>query len=315
VPEQQHWETRDPDRQEVAWLLHWAGIAFLGVYLTTVLFTAWPIALLQPAWQQKISSVLHGTASWALVGAVLLVLAHLVAPAVDAIAKRVRRMRRVAAWAAVGFALLVPLQTYAGIRLLRETAAQEGAQMQFLGKALARIEKADSEASLRAAIEGLPGAPAEFKARFVKPVNEVRDQLLDLVRPKLKQVETQWEEAKSNRLQAWLKGLLKNCLVTLLYALAFAAIGQAAPGRATLLNALTARRPGSGQAWSLRRNKGAQAPGGWMDGGQGEEPIAPSRSGPPRKTSKPWGLRNKATGPVDLSDWVDGEQTGDKTRD
>jgi hypothetical protein len=295
----------------VAWLLHWAGIALLGVYGTTVAFSSWPIALLQPAWQQRISNLLHGGASFAVQGAVLLVLAELVAPEVDPIAKRVRWMRRIAVWAAIGFAMLVPLQAYSGIKLLAARSAQEGTQLQRLSQAVANIEKADTEATLRTAIEGLPGVP-QLQGKFSKPVEEFKDNLLDEIRPQLKRLETQALEAQSNRLQAWLQLLLKNCLVTLFYALAFAAIGQAAPGRATLLNALTARRPGSGQGW-LRRNKGNHFPAEWMEAGEGKEPIAPSRSGPSRKPSKPWGLGNKATGPVDLRDWVDDEETGDKT--
>lgn len=316
MPAPEDWVTSEPKHRDVAWLLHWAGITLLGVYVTTLLFIMWPFALLQPAWQQRIGSSLHGSASFALEGAVLLVLAHLVAPEVDTIANRVRWMRRMASWAAIGFALLVPLQIYSGAKLISERTAQERQQLQGLSRTIIAIEKADSEAQLKSILEGMQGVP-ELQGKLPKPFEELRDTLVDRLRPELKRLETKSLDAQRNRWESWLVLLLRNSLVTVLYAIAFAAIGQVAPGRSTLLTALTSfRRPGSGRGWSLVRNKHPQVSADWMDLGTGEKSVAPSRPRPPRKPSRTWGRINKnVTGPVDLSEWVDGEESGDSTRE
>jgi hypothetical protein len=297
-----------PDPRDAATLLHWSGMALIGVFVVGMLFASWPIALLQPDWQQSITDRLIGAASFPLLGALLMVLAYLLAPELDPIAKQVRRMRRLATWAAIGFALLVPLKTYVGYKQLGAAALADRQALARVGQAIKALEGAESEPELRQALGMLPGAPPLPPAKLTEPVPQIRDQLLDEIRPQVKRLETTSQGSQSSRWQSWLKTSLRDALVTLLYAMAFAAIGQAAPGRLTLLQALTRpRRPSTmGQGWRMGR-KEPLIPSGLVE--EDETPM-PSTSRPrvSRKSANPWSIGNKGKNPVDLSEWVDGDE-------
>jgi len=62
------------DRHEAAQILQWSGGALILVFLVNVLFAAYPIALARPEWQLLLSNQLRGGASFALVGALLMLI-------------------------------------------------------------------------------------------------------------------------------------------------------------------------------------------------------------------------------------------------
>ncbi len=230
--------------RDAAELLQWVGIALLGIFLTLLLASLWPVTLLQPTWLQRAIDVTQNLGINALLGAVLLVLAQLLDPQNERIGRRVARVRRLASWAALGFLLLVPLQAYTGIRLLKERARNEATELGRIERATKAIEAATTDAELRTAIGQLPGAPPNLPDRFNQPIGEVRDRLADQIRPRLKQTETRLAQAHSERWQAWLRKWLRDGIYSLFLTLGFAAIGQTAPGRPTLLRRLFRRNAG-----------------------------------------------------------------------
>ena len=230
--------------REAAELLQWVGLALLGMFLTLLLASLWPVALLQPSWLQKGVDVTQNLGINALLGSLLLALAQLLDPQNDRLGRRVVLVRRLASWAALGFVLLVPLQAYSGMRLLRERARNEAAELAQIERATRAIEAASTDAELRTAIGRLPGAPPNLPARFSEPIGVVRDRLADQIRPRLRQTETRLAQARSDRWQAWLRKWLRDGIYSLFLALGFAAIGQAAPGGPTLLGRLFRRDAG-----------------------------------------------------------------------
>ncbi len=98
--------------------MHWVGVAMLGFFLVSVGFQAWPVALIQPAWMQKMTTALIGGGVTPLMGALLLAAAHVVDPEAEHLARRARLVRRLASWVAIGYVLLIPVQLYAGVQQL-----------------------------------------------------------------------------------------------------------------------------------------------------------------------------------------------------
>jgi hypothetical protein len=231
--------------RDAAAVLQWAGIALLGMFLAQVVASAWPIALLQPAWLERMGEALQNLGVNSLVGAVLLVLARLLDQKHDTLERRVRLVRRLASWAALGFLLLIPLQAFTGVRLLGDRTRQENSELARIEQATKAIEAATTEAELRAAIGRFPGAPLNLPASLNQPFAELRDRLSDQLRPRLKQAEASLAEARAGRWQAWLRKWLRGGVLSLFLALGFAAIGQPGPDRPTLLTTLFGRRAGA----------------------------------------------------------------------
>jgi hypothetical protein len=289
--------------RDAATVLQWAGISLLGIFLTLLASSAWPLALLQPAWLQKMSDIVQNLGVNALMGAVLLVLAQLLNPKEVALEQRVWLVRRLASWAAIGFVLLIPLQAYSGVTLLRERTRREGRELDQIEQATKAIEAATTETELRIAIGRFPGSPPNLPARFNQPFGELRDRLADQLRPRLKEAEARLAEARRNRWQAWLKKWLRDGIYSLFLALGFAAIGQAGPDRPTLLAALFSRR--ANELWKPFESSTGKAPG-----------TAKKEENPPRKPSwlqkpppggsvrLPWSKGKKSSVPGIPREWL-----------
>jgi hypothetical protein len=272
------WELRD-----IAAALYWAGFALFGAYITNLLLVAWPLALLQPAWQERLARGLVEGAIYPLVGACLVLLAGLLDPKHDALARRVRRVRALAMGAALGFALLIPLQTLAGVRLLRAAAADGQQRLQQVRRATEAMEKSTTASELRSAILQIPGIEApQLPATFNRPVPELRARLVERLRPQIKAVENRLEEELAQRWQNWLLKALRDALMAGFFAVGFAAIGRSAPRRPTLLWSLTNRRN------VPRAPRGVSDPGGipaeWLPE---EEPPLSRQGEPGSKDSRP----------------------------
>lgn len=286
----------DKRSRDAATVLQWAGISLLGIFLTLLVSSAWPLALLQPAWLQRMGDVVQNLGVNALMGAVLLVLAQLLNPREVALEERVRLVRRLASWAAIGFVLLIPLQGYAEVTLLRERTRRESSELAQIEQATKAIEAARTETELRAAIGRFPGAPPNLPARFNQPFGELRDRLADQLRPRLKQAEARLAEARRNRWQAWLKKWLRDGVYSLFLALGFAAIGQAGPDRPTLLAALFGRR--ANELWKPFESKPGQAANRAKAEDKPRKPSwlqQPPEKGPFRP---PWSKPKQSSGPI-----------------
>ena len=144
-------------RRDIARLMHWVGVAILGSVLVTVLFQAWPVALIQPTWLQKMTNALLGSGVTALMGALLLAAAPLVDPQAERLARRARLARRLASWAAIGYVLLIPVQLYAGVKQLSETRRTQTRTIEQVRDAVKGIEESTTIEQLRKAYGQIPG--------------------------------------------------------------------------------------------------------------------------------------------------------------
>lgn len=281
-------------------LLLWSGCCLLGVYAVNVLRAALPPALLQPAWVLQLLSSLREGAVIPLVGLVVLLLAETFAPDDRRIAATVRWARRLAALLAVLFVLMVPLQVSAGFNL---TSRDQQQQQRLLdrARALARgIAEARDEEAMRRAISRLPGAPPIGEGRFSQPLEQVRQALLLQLNPQVKRIEETIAQLRLQSAAGQVNGWIGDGATALVFALAFAAIGQLEPARPTLLQHLgnllrfSGRGGGEGlrpRAWLLRLGRGASAKEtdslDWLETVQGKK-GGPKPPRPPRAPRNPW---------------------------
>lgn len=218
--------------------MSWVGMAMILFFLVVTLPPAWPIQLLQPSWIDQRSGNLLSSGAFALLAALLISAAPLVDANSEPLIKRANLVRRVATWVAIGYLLLIPLQTYAGVRLLREREQQQSDLLVQAQRAIAAIEKATTEAELRQAYDRIPGNKPPFRARLTQPPEVFRDRLADFLRPRVSRVEAEFKKQQSTRWQRFLGLLARNTVGQLSMFLGFAALGRRSPAHSTLLRSI-----------------------------------------------------------------------------
>jgi hypothetical protein len=226
------------ERRDIARVMSWIGMAMILFFLVATLSPAWPIQLLQPRWIDQRSGSLVSSGAFALLAALLIAAAPLVDPNADQLSRRATLVRRLASWVAIGYLLLIPLQTTAGVQLLRE---REQKQSELLGRAqqsVAAMQRATTEAELRQAYEQIPGNKPRLGPRFTQPLEVVRDRLIDALQPRIKRLESEFARQQSSRWQRFFGLLARNALGQLSMFIGFAALGRQSPAHPTLLSSL-----------------------------------------------------------------------------
>lgn len=239
--------------------MSWVGIALIGIFLVVVISDAWPPALLQPQWQQRVSQRILSSAGFsALLGSLLLVSSTLADPDNEKLRRRDRLIRRLAYAAAIGFALLIPLQMSAGVRLLRAEQQQQASTLNQARAAARAVEASTTFAELRQAYERIPGQKPQFPTRLDEPLGEVRDRIMDRINPNIQRIETAFNQSLSQRWQRfWFEYLLRNGLTSLFLFLGFSSIGKMPRSKKTLLQHLLS--PGNySSAWKKNPSAASQ---------------------------------------------------------
>jgi len=229
--------SRAADR-DLAGILQGIAAGLLLVYLSTELKLLLPPALLQPAWQLRAGEALRGTAALPLVAGVLLLLARRFDPDGQGLARRVMFVRRLAIAACLGFLLLIPLQITAGLRQINQTTAVEARQLAAVRRVADAIAQADTPAAMNRAIAQLPGLPSDFQGQYARPLDQVRRGLLAQIQPQIKRLETRLAELRRQRLFSALGIFVFDGILSLAYAIAFAALASSGADKPSLLQRL-----------------------------------------------------------------------------
>lgn len=222
--------------------LFWMGLGLIGVFSAAVLAGMFPLALLLPAWQVRMGSLILANAHFAGIGAILILLAQQLDKDSEDLEKWVRRLHVFAIPAAIGFFLLIPLLTYNGYKLVRIAYGEERQQIGQLQKTLAAIQSAQSEEALRAAMSQIPGA-APSLGKMTMPLPQAKELISTRVSGEVKRLDNQVEERNAGRWQTNLIGWARSCLISLCYGAAFAEIAHFPKARTSLLFSLLTSLP------------------------------------------------------------------------
>jgi hypothetical protein len=222
--------------------LFWMGVDLIGVFSASVLTGIFPIGLLLPAWQVRVSSLILAVAPFAGIGAILILLAQLIDPDSDELEEWVARLRLWAIPAAIGFFLLVPLQTYNGYKLLRIASGEERQAIVQLQRTLDAIQSAQNETQLRAAVTQIPGSPPNLGTMKI-PLPQVKQRISERLSGQIKKLDNEADERNASRWQANIIGWARSCLLSLCYGAGFAEIAHFPKSRNSLLFSILSSLP------------------------------------------------------------------------
>jgi hypothetical protein len=224
--------------------LFWMGAALIGLFAVTVLAGMLPVGLLLPAWQVKMSALIISAAPFAAIGAILILLAHQLDDDSDELEKWVRRLRLWSVPVAIGFFLLIPLQTYNGYRLVRIASGQDQQSVGQLQKNLAAIQSAQNEDQFRAAVSQIPGAPPNL-GKLNIPLPQAKQRIADQLSGQIKKLDNLAEERNAARWQQSFVGWARSCLISLFFGAGFAEIARFPRARNSLLFSILSSLPGN----------------------------------------------------------------------
>lgn len=185
-----------------------------------------PLEILDSRWQVRVISALLGSSSLPLIGVVLMLLANYLDDEFRPFGDKIRLLRRLAGFAAIGFLLLIPLQITAGSRLLNQQSGNEVAQLKVLQGAADAIRSANTEADLKNALRRLPGAPNNLNRPLAAPLPQVKSAVISRLDPAVKRLQNQVEEAKKDRLQKALGIWIRDAGMAAGYAIGFSGLGS-----------------------------------------------------------------------------------------
>jgi len=215
-----------PSRSKIADNLQWISFTLLLVFSAQFISALFPIALLQPEWMVRVSSSLRGTANLPIIALTLIMLANMINKNVEPTSQHLNLLRRIASLAAIGFMLLIPLQTYATLAGIRSDLKQGEAQLGSLVSAAKLVQNAGNEQQLRSAIRTMPGGEELANRPLGADVQKVRTALLERLRESTNRLQNQLNETQNRVMQGAIIPLIRDAVIDLAYAIGFASMGH-----------------------------------------------------------------------------------------
>ena len=204
-----------------------------------------PLEILDSRWQVRVISALLGSSSLPLIGVVLMLLANYLDEGFSPFGSKIRLIRRLAGFAAIGFLLLIPLQITAGTRLLNQQSGNEVSQLKVLQGAADSIRSANNEEDLKNALRKLPGAPNNLNRPLGAPLPQVKAALISRLDPAVKRLQNQVDEAKKNRMEKAIGIWIRDAGMAAGYAIGFSGLGSFKEQGSLLRTVLPNRRKSS----------------------------------------------------------------------
>ena len=253
---------REPHKEivvasQMADSLQWLSFALILVFLAQIITALFPIALLQPEWMVRFSGSLRGIASLPLMALGLIMLANMIDDKVMPSSSHLQLLRRIASLAAIGFLLLIPLQSYGAVVGIRSQLQQVQGQLNSLTAAAELVQQASSESQLRDAIRAIPGADGVADQPLGADVKTIKSALLNKLRESTNRLQTQLDDSKTKAIENIVPPLIRDAIISLAYAIGFAGMGYGQNGNSSLLRSLlntNKRRLAKGrQLWGAER--------------------------------------------------------------
>lgn len=253
---------REPHKEivvasQMADSLQWLSFALILVFLAQIITALFPIALLQPEWMVRFSGSLRGIASLPLMALGLIMLANMIDDKVMPSSSHLQLLRRIASLAAIGFLLLIPLQSYGAVVGIRSQLQLVQGQLNSLTAAAELVQQASSEPQLRDAIRAIPGADGVADQPLGADVKTIKSALLNKLRESTNRLQTQLDDSKTKAIENIIPPLIRDAIISLAYAIGFAGMGYGQNGNSSLLRRLlntNKRRLAKGrQLWGAER--------------------------------------------------------------
>ncbi|WP_323206805.1 hypothetical protein [Synechococcus sp. BA-132 BA5] len=216
-------------------------MALLAYFLVDLAFQAWPVALLKPLWLDQMGGFLMSRSTTPLLGVLFVAAASELDPSSTSLAKRAALLRRLATWVAIGYLLFIPVQIYAGVKLLNAQQQEAAQLLAQANRAMKAIETSNTEDDLRRAYEQIPGAKPPLPEQLPKPLSTLKGRLVEAMDARSKKAQYDFDQRLSTLWQRSLELLFGNILRMLIFFVGFAALGRPSPSQPTLLTRLLNR--------------------------------------------------------------------------
>jgi len=260
----------EPSRSGSPVLLSAPGLGVVALVLfvlfgSLVAAALFPLQLLDPAWQLRLAGSLINSAAFPLLGLALLQIAAELGPHDPLLKSRARLCSQLAVAAALGFLLLVPLQTIAGLKTSRTANNAQAARIQGAEAKLKALRQvvagATSNADLNQQLQKLSG-PVLGPADIAQPLPLLKAQVAAVLDQAALQISREREASQPRTPLLLLPDLLRNALASLALALGFAALARRTGSRRTLLKELQSGWRRSWFGGGGRRRRGSSGSGG-----------------------------------------------------
>jgi hypothetical protein len=219
-----------------------------------------PLQLLNPAWQLRFAGTLINTAAFPLLGLALLQIAAELGPHDPQLKNRARLCSQLAVAAALGFLLLLPLQTIAGLQTSRTVNNAQAARIQGAEAKLKVLRQAvagaASNADLNQQLQKLQG-PVLGPADIAQPLPLLKAQVGAVLDQAALQISHEREASQPRTPLLLLPELLRNAIASLALALGFAALARRPGEPRTLLQELQSTWRRSRFGGSGKRSSGS----------------------------------------------------------
>jgi hypothetical protein len=226
-----------PQSQGVAITVAATAAGVLAVFLINLLSGALPLKLLDPQWQLKVILLVIANVSFPLMGFMLLCLAPEIDPAVVSLRRWRRRSQSLAVGVVLLLLLIIPLQSFATWRLIRQAETAQVAQLRRDQRQFRALEEAiqgaTTTADLQRRLQVLEG-PVLGREDQGRPLAEVRRRLLQALELARVNNRNQLARVPLEEVGALVANTIQISATALVLALCFAA-GARRPGSRTSL--------------------------------------------------------------------------------
>lgn len=202
-----------------------AAVVLFGIFLVSVILRAMPPRMLDPLWQVALTASLVDMGGYALLGVVVLTLAHLLKPGDQSLLLLLLRVSRLSRLAALGYLLLVPLLLSALIRDYQRVDLLARRQLRDISQGEVRLRQAITSArtpaDLQAALRGFNAPALPDSLRSDVPFEAQRARALDQLAASAAATRRQAESLSPGSLPSILLNNLRLVLLALLFAFGF----------------------------------------------------------------------------------------------
>jgi len=241
------------------------ALVLFVLFASLVAAALFPLQLLDPAWQLRLAGTLINTAPFPLLGLALLQIAAELGPHDPLLKSRARLCSQLAVAAALGFLLLLPLQSIAGLQTSRSLNTAQAARIQGAEAKLKALRQAvagaASNADLNQQLQTLQG-PVLGPADIAQPLPLLKAQVGAVLDQAALQISREREAIKPRTPLLLLPDLLRNALASLALALGFAALARRPGSCRTVLKELQSGWRRSWFGGGGRRRRGSSGSGG-----------------------------------------------------
>jgi hypothetical protein len=222
-------------RKEAARAFSIVGVVSIGLGLVVLVFASLPVRLMDPVWQLQLSGAMTAAGFSLLIGVLLVCTAGALPVSAQPVHDNVKLLRNICTWVAVAYLVLIPVQLYAGVRVLQKQSRDDAKPQAGWRRFKKQLEAVSNEQELRTLLGQLP-QPINLPPKLDQPFPALKESIIAQADSRFNALKYQTDQASSQRLQGFISEGANNTLKSLLLATGFAAMAQGKPGGPTLLD-------------------------------------------------------------------------------